>query len=127
MNNTKEILDDLRNITMLTGELASVHEESLRNWPYVLFDDIKGVEIKYDLTKEYTKETGEGYVDYYIDFVTDEVAKRPLEENDKKLDILTSWVRDMFWKEIKVIVYFNSEKFYENSSKDEDGLSKDRK
>ena len=116
--NEKEILDDLRNLTMLTGELASVHEESLRKWPYVLFNGVKSVEIKYDLTKLYTQEVGEGYVAYYINI------EKPGEPKSE-CDILTSWVRDMFWKEIEVSVHINDEKYYVNSSKDNNGLNKD--
>ena len=124
MNNTKEILDDMRKITMLTGEISSVHEQSLKQWPYVALESVQHAEIKYDLTKDLTQETGEGYVHF-------DVKSALLNEEHPKIkdrcDVLTEWVRDMFWKEIKVIVSLNDTIVYENSTTKEikDGPKQD--
>jgi hypothetical protein len=117
MNKVEAILEDLRKITMLTGELSSVHQESLQSWPLILFDDVKNVEIKYDLTKDRIKEVGEGYI--YFDIETNEKYefKDECEKEIERSKILVDWVRDMFWPEIFVRVTINNRYIYDHSSK----------
>jgi hypothetical protein len=98
----EKIVEDMRKLTMLTGQLSMAHEESLYAWALILFNDVENVEIKYDLTKDYTKEVGEGYVIYNLDIPVDKIPKE--EEFHKRCEILARWVRDMFWNEIKVEV-----------------------
>jgi hypothetical protein len=117
------IVEDMRKLTILTGQLSSVHEETLYTWPLVLFDNIENIEIKYDLTKEYTQRAGEGYVVYRLEISPENVPKE--EEFVKLCKILTSWVRDMLWDDIKVDIS-TSIRGYTDSSKDKkDGLKQD--
>lgn len=110
----EKIIEDMRKLTMLTGQLSVVHEETLYTWPLILFDNVQNVEIKYDISKDYTQEVGEGYVIYNIDISDD--TKYTEEQFAKKSEILTGWVRNMLWNNIKVEV---STKImgYTNSSK----------
>lgn len=114
------ILEDMRKITMLTGEISSVHEESLQKWPYIIFDNVQNVEIKYDLTKEYTQETGEGYVIYRLEIPPENVPKE--EEFVKLCKILTSWVRDMLWDDIKVDISTSIRGYTDSSKGNKNGL-----
>lgn len=98
----EKIVEDMRKLTMLTGQLSTVHEETLYTWPLILFHEVKNIEIKYDLTKDYTQEVGEGYVIYNID-ISDNIQYTE-EDFVKRSKILTDWVRDMLWNEIKVEV-----------------------
>ena len=121
---TKEIIDDMRKITMLTGEISSVHVQNLKTWPFVVFDDIVSVEIDYDLTKANTLETGEGVV--IFNTMSKEMEKEDLLGQinfEKRCNMLASYVRNMFWKEIKIEVLFNSEQVFSDSSlkKEKDG------
>jgi hypothetical protein len=119
----ENIVEDMRKLTILTGQLSSVHEETLYTWPLVLFDNIENIEIKYDLTKEYTQRAGEGYVVYRLEISPENVPKE--EEFVKLCKILTSWVRDMLWDDIKVDIS-TSIRGYTDSSKDKkDGLKQD--
>lgn len=113
MNNVKEILKDLKNITMLTGELSTVHEQSLRKWPYIAYEGVGDVEIKYDLSKDYIKEMGEGYVDFYLTIINSELEQ---DKVDIRSSSIAFWVRDSLWNEIKVRVFFNNTLKYENST-----------
>lgn len=114
------MLEDMRKITMLTGEISSVHEESLQKWPYIIFDNVQNVEIKYDLTKEYTQETGEGYVIYRLEIPPENVPKE--EEFVKLCKILTSWVRDMLWDDIKVDISTSIRGYTDSSKGNKNGL-----
>lgn len=111
--NIQEMIDDMRNITMLTGQISIVQEKTIKTWPSVAYDDVVGVEIKYDLTKDYVKENGEGYVKYYIN------TKNIPEDAEKRSKFLAHWIRDLFWKEIKIEVYLNEKCILEDSSKED--------
>jgi len=108
-NDLEKILEDMRKITMLTGEISDVHEKNLKQWPYILFDNVQEVEIKYDLTKDRTKEVGQGYIQF--DVTTD------LEQQHVEIkgDNLSKWARDMLWKEIEIRIKINGEIKYRNS------------
>lgn len=119
----EKIVEDMRKLTMLTGQLSSIHEETLYTWPLILLDNVQNVEIKYDISKDYTQEVGEGYIIYSVDISED--TKYTEEEFAKRGEILTGWVRDMLWNNIKVEVSTKT-MGYTNSSKDKDnGLKQD--
>lgn len=119
----EKIVEDMRRLTMLTGQLSSVHEETLYTWPLILFDNIENIEIKYDLTKEYTQEAGEGYVIYKLDILPKNIPGDDLFY--RRCEMLADWVRNMLWNDIKVEIETKT-KGYSNSSKDkEDGLKQD--
>ena len=128
MNNTQQILEDMRKITMLTGEISSIHELNLKNWIFVAFDGVDSLEIDYDLTKETTTANSEGFIDFKI-------TANKIDLNDfqkqgefgKRCDTLTAWVRDMFWPEIRVDMYLNGQKYYSDSSKTGEAISKNFK
>lgn len=119
----EKIVEDMRRLTMLTGQLSSVHEETLYTWPLILFDNIENIEIKYDLTKEYTQEAGEGYVIYKLDILPENIPGDDLFY--RRCEMLADWVRNMLWNDIKVEIETKT-KGYSNSSKDkENGLKQD--
>lgn len=106
------MLDDMRKITMLTGEISSVHQESLQKWPYIVFDDVEGVEVKYDLTKTTMKSAGQNLVEFFITMPKGYEKKGVIENFDARCRNLVSWVWQMFWVDIKVMVFINGEKRY---------------
>lgn len=134
--NEKEIIDDMRRITMLTGEISSIHIKSLRQWCFVVFDGVESVEIEYDLTKDTTKSVGEGFVNFKMNASNIELADfKKQGEFGKRCQTLATWVRNMFWPEIRVTMYLNGQGYYYDSTiKDqpvpkkfketEDGLNK---
>ena len=89
----------------------------------ILFDNIENIEIKYDLTKEYTQEAGEGYVIYKLDILPENIPGDDLFY--RRCEMLADWVRNMLWNDIKVEIETKT-KGYSNSSKDkEHGLKQD--
>lgn len=113
----EKMLEDMRKITMLTGEISSIHMENLKKWPYVAFNSvIENIEIEYDLTKQKTQDLGEGSIVFNISNQSSSCEDFKNQDSfNTRCEIITSWVRDMFWPEIKVEIFFNSKKVYSNS------------
>ena len=104
-NNTKNILEDMKKITMLTGEISNIHEKSLLTWPYVVFDNIKNVEIKYDLTKSAHLELGYNLVEFFV-FSSDQ-DRQNIDNFEKRCETLKQWTEEMFWSGVEVRVYMD--------------------
>ena len=104
----------MRKLTMINGTLSTIHEENLQKWPYIAFGDVVEAEITYDLTKDYTSVNGEGFMSFHIS--TGEEQENIVYRGDH----LTSWVRDMFWNDIKVTIFLNGKEKYKNSSREEE-------
>jgi hypothetical protein len=106
------MLEDMRKITMLTGEISSVHQESLQKWPYIVFDDVEGVEVKYDLTKATMESAGQNLVEFFIAMPKGHEEKGVIDRFDDRCRNLVSWVWQMFWSDIEVRVFVNNVKRY---------------
>lgn len=108
--NVQNILEDMRKITILTGTISKIHEQSLSKWPYIVFDEIGSLEVDYDLGNK--DRNGANFVNFYITS-----SKEEHEDANKRCETLTSWVRDMFWKDIDVNVFINEKNIYSNLCK----------
>jgi hypothetical protein len=116
-NKLKEILDDMRKITILTGEISKIHEQSLKKWPYIVFDNLKDVEINYDLTKNRYQDSGANLVEFYL-FMPKEFENTALIENfTERCEALKEWVVDMFWSDIETRIYVNGLLKYEHNKR----------
>lgn len=123
MNNTQQILEDMRKLTMLNGEISSIHELNLKKWPFVAFEGVESSEVDYDLTKDTIVAKGEGFVEFKL-------AIEPMAENSlmkQRCETITAWVRDMFWPEIRVSVFFNGIEQYSDSTMTEENILKESK
>jgi hypothetical protein len=111
----EKLLEDMRSITMLTGEISSVHFLNLKNWVFIAFDNVNTVEIDYDLSKaKYTSPEGggSGFINFKI------TTKDPdYEQQDTKTrsETLTQWVRSMFWKDINIHIFINNQCVFEDT------------
>lgn len=103
--NAKDIVEDMKKITMLTGEISNIHEKSLVTWPYIVFDNIKNVEIKYDLTKTTQLESGYNLVEFFV-FTSDQ-NRQNIDNFEKRCETLKQWTEGMLWSGIEVRVYID--------------------
>lgn len=109
MNTTQQIIDDMRKITMLTGQISTIHKVSLEKWCYIAFDYVEEVEIKYDLSKDRFLQAKMGFVDFYIKTKNTKEPGFQQQHITQRIDTLSGWVRDIFWKEIAVSVYIDNQ------------------
>lgn len=110
----EKLLDDMRNITMLTGEISSVHLLNLKNWVFIAFDNINTVEIDYDLSKSrYTspEEKVNGFVNFKLTTKDPEYKQENL---NARSTTLTQWVRSMFWNDIDVTIFINNQSVFQD-------------
>jgi len=105
------IIDDHRNMLILSGNLSSFHLDNLKAFPKIIFDDIKNFKLHYNF---YTgngedKKLYSGKVIYDIIFEKEPIFTK--EELKKRSNDLKLWVKTLFWKDTKVTIKKNGKKW----------------
>lgn len=94
---TKEMIQELRQWTMLTNKLSEWHFDNLKQYPFIAFKNVKSIKIEYDIEK---KENNKPYVRYIL------TSKGKLgsstKEIEKRIMDCTRWVQSILWSDIDV-------------------------
>jgi len=108
---TNSIIDDHRNMLILSGNLSSFHIDNLKAFPKIVFNDIKNFTLHYDFYtgKGDDKKLCSGKVVY--DVIFDKEPNFTTEELQKRMSDLKFWVRTLFWKDTRVTVKKNGKRW----------------
>lgn len=126
-SSTRQTLREMAQLSLLTDKISEVQVKNLKMYPFIFFEAVKQVSIRYDLSNdlgvdfakekepepEYrfqAPETKHLIVSYYLDL--DERLNGSL---PKRFQAIEDSVRTIFWKQVKVEVYFNNKKVYESA------------
>lgn len=110
----EQIIEAHKQAIIFTGKISEFHVNNLEKWPFIIFDDdIMGLNIRYDFNtpghEEYEAVPNicPGYVEYDLQFRKGVKVK----DAKKKLEILTNWVKSIFWQETEVRFKRNGRKW----------------
>ena len=98
-----EMLEEHKKMLIMTGKISDFQIKNLKAWPYVLFDGVTKVKIKYDFTEKPIEEDSDpaedsvcaGRIEYQI-----AMAGVP---DQTRIDTLVEWTKFLFWKDTEVI------------------------
>ena len=112
MSDLKQRLKERAQLAVFSNRISDFHVENLKKFPFVFFDNVKSVNIDYDFghaVDETKKEVQHGSrVAYHF------TGSIEGENMDKRFQALEAAVRNLFWRDVKVEVYFNGKKQYES-------------
>lgn len=117
MSDIKRKLQEMAQLTLLSNRISEIQENNLKKFPFVFFEKVGEAQIEYDLghgTNETAREINhKSSVTYHL------MLDKQSNDNflNKRFAALENGVRSLFWKDVKVSVYFNGQLMYE--SKDE--------
>jgi len=113
---TSAIVNDMRKMTLATGRVSSVQLNNLKAWGRLLFKNYEKINVEYSLDpNQYEedentgnmrlvpKENREFFVRYEI-FKKEGSGDVYVAEESKVMDDLRSWVKYLFWDEVRVEV-----------------------
>lgn len=100
-------IKEMAKLTLLSGRISEIQEKNLKSLPFVFFNGLRGIQIDYDLSKQEDKRK-RTFVSYSLDI--DETEEN--NELAKRFKILESSVRNLFWSDLGVSVYFNDKLVY---------------
>lgn len=107
-----EMLDEMRQLTIITGELSSIHLKNMQKWPYIVFDHVEEVAINYDLSKSRMLNKGVGLVEFHIKMPEEFNQIGVIDKFDDRCRNLVYWVYGMLWVEINVLIFINGQQRY---------------
>lgn len=102
----QNIVDDHRNMLMLSKKVSTFQEENLKSWAFLFFNGLKELEVSWDfIKKNKNKDFYPGKISYNLKFpkghkISDEEAK-------VGLDRLEACVKFLFWSETNVNIKKN--------------------
>lgn len=98
--NTSEaaILNEHRKLMFITGKFSDFQIKNLEMFPQIVFDNIKKIEIKYDIQTN----KGAGFVEYKVKLFEKQ------DSLEKRKEDLTKWVKHLLFKEIEVKVHVST-------------------
>lgn len=109
-NKTDDIISDHRKMLIMSGNLSDFQLENMKNWPFILFDDIDSVKLNYDFTTKVLNENGNmsenigsGKVCYNV---VRHAGFKPESSEADKIATLTQWTKFLFWSDTEVEVKF---------------------
>ena len=115
MNQQQKVLNEHKQLLMLTGRISEFHMKNLKNWPYVLFnkEDVKDVNIDYNFIKidADEQEAVETHAVFHGIVTYDLGLKKDFEEEELhyKLSSLVNWTKTLFWEDTEVMIKLNGE------------------
>lgn len=110
MSNSEEKVRELTKLGIVSDRVSEFHQKNLEAFPFIMLDGIEQAEIKYDLERG-----AKNYVEYILKVklgVQTASVERRLESLDKA-------VKNLFWKEVSVIVKMNGDKVWDSMPKEE--------
>ena len=107
MSGADNLVDQHRKMVIATGNLSDFQLENLQKWPFLVFDNLKRVQVEYAFTEDVEVE-GEieesifaGKVNFDLNFDGEPT------EVDKAIALLTHWTKYLFWED--TIVTFSKD------------------
>ena len=100
---------ELAQLSILSNRISEVHKKNMKSYPYIVFNGFVSADVDYDLERG-----NKNFVSYNITLKTD--ADNPFME--KRLDALDKSIKNLFWKEVGVIIKINGEKKFDSSIQD---------
>ena len=119
MSDLRKHLKELAQLSLLANRISEIQEKNLKMFPFVFFEKVKKVKIDYDLghaNPENSKEVHhKSFIAYYL--VLDEAANHETAITPaRRFTALEFSVRELFWQDIRIQVYFNDKQVYESAN-----------
>lgn len=104
-------------LSLLANRISEIQERNLKYFPFVYFEKVDGVKIDYDLGHGINEETKEvnhnSFVAYFLT-LSEEANSGKDFQIEKRFKALEVSIRELFWNDIKIQVYFNNKLVYES-------------
>lgn len=121
-----QILKEMANLTMVSGKINAIQEKNIKMFPLIYFNGVSSVRIQYDLSNDSKVQYEQNKATFDTTFSIENKHKPKIEyfieidegqDNDqleKRYQTLEASVRNIFWIDTKVMIYFNNKLMFES-------------
>ena len=119
MSDLRKTLKEMAQLTVFSNRISEQQEKNLKMWPFVYFENVMTVNVDYDLGHGVNDEKKEinhnSKVSYHL-LMSDGYEEANKEQLDKRFLAIETSVRQLFWKDVRVQVFFNRKLAYESKT-----------
>ncbi len=96
-------------LSLVFNKINDIQAKNLQMFPLIFFEGVKSAIIEYDFSNDFNLSNEEKMNKFIIsyDITMDEDVENTFLQ--KRFEALESSVRGLFWKQIKVEIFFNKE------------------
>lgn len=112
----KEVMEKIREmakLTIMSSRINEIQEQNLKMYPLVFFEGVKSVKIEYDFSHKKTVNDepviANSLISYYV-----ELDESKNDHLPTRFLMLEGSVRNLFWKDTTVEIYFNDKIVYKS-------------
>lgn len=116
MQANQTVVDDHRNMLMLTKSLSDFQENNLKSWAFIFLDNVDKVKISWNfIRKNKGKDFYPGKITFDISF---KAEMTDLTKAKAGMDMLIASTKFLFWSETEVIIKKSGKKWTINLPKE---------
>lgn len=95
----KDIVNDHRNMLMVSKNISKFQENNLKSWSFICFDSVDKAEVEWDFIKNNPSK------DFYPGKVVFNIHLKEKNDNQQeRIDKIVACTKFLFWKETEVVV-----------------------
>lgn len=126
-DSVRQTIRDHAKLSLLTDRVSEIQVKNLKMWPFVFFEAVSKATIDFDLSNDMAVDIKEDRVNMEPKYLLNENTAKNLRVSyhltlderlnghlDKRFKAIEDSVRTVFWKQVKVEVYFNEKKVFES-------------
>lgn len=98
---------EMAQLTMLSNKINPIQEKNLKMYPMVYFNGIRKVTINFDLTTHKTDGDEAALNNSFVTYHLDIDESQDNSNIDLRFQYIERAVRNLFWNNVRVYVYFN--------------------
>lgn len=125
---TENDIREMAKLTLVSNKINEIQIKNLKMFPLVFFEGVKNVVIEYDLLNNQSFETEENQKELEISYKFNNLEMENFKVSyyltmddsfntmiDKRFSALENAVHGLFWKQVRIEVYFNKKLVYESN------------
>lgn len=110
MDKSQNVVDDHRNMLMVSKKISKFQEQNLKSWAFLFFDGLEKVDVSWNFIKNNeAQDFYPGEVGFNLSFKKGK--KTSAESTKASIDYLEACTKFLFWTETKVVVKRNGKKW----------------
>ena len=118
MNNDNEQLIDrlkeMARLSVLSNRISDIQEKNLKMLPLILFNDVKTVKVVYDLSHNKTMDDVPAIANSIVSYHLTVEGEKDKDTLEKRFKALEQGVRNLFWSNVIVEIFFNEKIVYKS-------------